>query len=541
MRKKIAVLLTLALAIGTVGCGQQGTEDKTEAPNSVITEENVIINDTEESTESDTEAATEEEAKEEETPSEDKVTITFDGKNDDRYNENGDLILYVYYVHPVVTIHGNEEATKAIAAEFEDDENMFYTNCESMEEEAKLLFADGLVEDMSGLANEVRYTERRVDSKVASFTKSNYSYNGGAHGTNYTFGWNFDLETGKRLTLEDIAEDKDAFMAGVKEYVLELCKSDAYSNRLFPDYEENIDFILQDDLWYFDAEGITFIANTYEISAYAEGTLFFTVPYEALDGLKDAYSYDGGFQKSVSLGERISMDLNGDGTADEVLFDAEETSDYSYTPKLTINGADYSKVFEDNQIYFAYPYEKYVILDIDGADDSFEIAVQDYGMSDDPMTAFFKYDGNKVIYMGYISDRISDLYIVNDGNGKLHARERMHVFETVNMKTTYEVENDELVRSMKDMYPIAYTDASGTKGLLQDLYVFKDMSTDSEVVKLDKGTKVTALATDNVEWVKIRHEDGNIYYIHVVNHYMIDMNGENVDSRDVFDNIIQAG
>ena len=146
-----------------------------------------------------------------------------------------------------------------------------------------------------------------------SFTKSNYSYNGGAHGSNYIFGWNFDLETGKRLTLEDITEDKDAFMADVKEYVLELCKSDAYNNRLFPDYEENIDFILQDDFWYFDGEGITFIANTYEISAYAEGTLFFTVPYEVLQGLKDAYSYDGGFQKSVSLGERISMDLNGDG------------------------------------------------------------------------------------------------------------------------------------------------------------------------------------------------------------------------------------
>lgn len=541
MRKKIAVLLTLALAIGTVGCDQQGTEDKTEAPNSVITEENVIINDTEESTESDTEAATEEEAKEEVEVLEDKVSITFDGKNDDRYNENGDLILCVYYVHPVVTVNGNENATSAIDAEFANDEEMFYTNCESMESEAKLAFADGIMEDMPPFANEVRFAEKRVDNKVVSFVKSNYSHSGGAHGYNYTSGWNFDVESGKRLTLEDIAEDKETFMAGVKEYVLELCKSDAYNSRLFPEYEDNIDFVLQDDLWYFDHEGITFIANPYEISAYAEGTLYFTIPYEVLDGLKDTYFYEGGFQKSVNLGESVTIDLNGDGTADEVLFDAEETSDYSYTPKLTINGADYSGVFEENQVYFAYPHDKYVILDIDDKDDCFEIAVQDYGMSDDPMTAFFKYDGNKVIYMGYISDRISDLYIVNDGNGKLHARERMHVFETVNMKTTYEVENDELVRSMKDMYPIAYTDASGTKGLLQDLYVFKDMSTDSEVVKLDKGTKVTALATDNVEWVQICYEDGNIYYIHVVNHYLIDMNGENVDSREVFDNIIQAG
>jgi len=542
MKRKMAIILTLALMIGVVGCEKQGTGDKTEAPNNVITEETVVINDTEESSEEAGEDTTKEEEKKEEPVPEGKVSITFDGKNDDRYNENGDLILYVYYVHPVVTVNGNEEATNAIAAEFDSDEEMFYINCESMESEAALTFADGMMEDMPPFANEVRFKEERVDNKVASFIKSNYSNSGGAHGYNYTSGWNFDLETGKRLTLEDITEDKEAFMANIKEYVLELCKSDAYNSRLFPGYEESIDFVLQDDLWYFDYEGITFIANPYEISAYAEGTLYFTIPYEALKGLKDAYSYDGGFQKSISLGESISIDLNGDGTADEVTFDVEESSDYIYVPTLTINGADYSSVFEDNQCYFAYPYEEYVIMDIDGADDYFEIAVQDYGMSEDPMTAFLKYDGSKVIYMGEIYDRVSDLYIVNDGNGKLHARERMAIFETVNMKTTYEVENDKLVMSMKDLYPIAYTDATATKGLLQDLYVFTEMSTDSEVVKLDKETEVIALATDNAEWVQIRYcEDNKIYYVHVVNHYLIDMNGTEVDSRDVFTQIIQAG
>ena len=123
----------------------------------------------------------------------------------------------------------------------------------------------------------------------------------------------------------------------------------------------------------------------------------------------------------------------------------------------------------------------------------------------------------------------------------MHARERMHIFETVNMKTTYEVENNELVRSMKDLYPIAYTDANAEKGLLRDLYVFTDMSTESEVVKLAKETEVVVLATDNVEWLQIRYEDGKIYYVHVVDHYLIDMNGLEVDSRDVFTSVIQAG
>lgn len=539
MRKKLAVLLTFVLMIGVVGCQKEGTEEKTEAPENIVTEESVVINDTEETSQEEENATTE--AQEEEVEKEDKVTVTFDGKNDDRYNENGDLILYVYYVHPVVTVADNENASGSINAEFENDEEMFYTNCESMEQEAALAFEDGMMEDMPPYGNEVRFSEKRVDNKVVSFVKSQYSNSGGAHGTNYQFGWNFDVETGKRLTLEDIAEDKDAFMADVKDYVLMLCESDAFKDRLFPEYKESVDFVLQDDFWFFSNEGLTFISNPYELSAYAEGTLYFTIPYDELNGLKDEYTYDGGFQKSVGLGESVSIDLNGDGTEDEVTFNVEESSDYVYVPTLTINGADYSKVLEDNQCYFAGPYEKYVIMDIDESDDYLEIAVQDYGMSDDPMTAFLRYDGNNVIYMGYVSDRVSDMYVVNDGKGKLHARERMHVFETVNMKTTYEIENNELVRCMDGLYEIAYTDASREKGLLQDLYVFTDMSTESEVVKLDKETEVIVLATDNVEWVQIQYEDGNIYYIHVVNHYMIDMNGKEVDSRDVFTDIIQAG
>lgn len=540
MRRKIAMVLALALMMGAMGCDKQGTSNKTEAPVDATTEDNVVINDEKEVSEDGGEETTEE-TKKEESVEQEKVTITFDGKNDDRYNENGDLIMYVYYVHPVVTVNGNEEATKAIATEFEGDEKMFDENCETMEKEAAYAFEEGWMEEMPPFAEEVRFIEKRIDDKVASFTRMEYSNTGGAHGNSFTFGWNFDLETGKRLTIADIAEDKDAFMSDVKEYVLEICKSDAYSNRLFPEYEDSIDYVLQDDFWYFDHEGITFISNPYELASYAEGTIFFTVPYEVLTGLKDEYAYDGGFQKSLNLGESISMDLNGDGTADEVTFDVEESSDYTYIPKLTINGADYSDVFEDNQCYFAYPYDKYIIMDIDSADDYFEIAVQDYGMSDDPMTTFFRYDGNKVIYMGYISDRISDLYIVNAGDGEIHARERMHIFETVNMKTTYEVENNALVRSMKDLYPIAYTDASAKKGLLKDLYVFTDMSTESEVVKLAKETEVVVLATDNVEWLQIRYEDGKIYYVHVVDHYLIDMNGLEVDSRDVFTSVIQAG
>ncbi len=543
MKRKILTMTLMALLLGATGCEKTDAVKTTEGATDVASEEVTQEDEAGEVTEQE-EVSTQESANEEmnDETNEELVTITFTGKNEDVYNELGEEIVYVYYTRPVVAIVDNEDATTAINQELEDDEAAFDMNSESLAAEAKQMFGDESMEDMAPYANEVRFSEKRVDDKVVCFEKYNYTNNGGAHGNTFYSGWNFDVATGKRLMIGDIAEDEETFMASVKDYVLALCESDAYNSRLFPEYKDYIDYVLQDDLWYFGAEGITFIANTYELAAYAEGTLRFTVPYNELDGLKAEYAYDGGFQKSYLLGETAQIDVNGDGTADEIMFDAEETSDYMYVSKLIINGADYSKVLEDNNFYFAYPFEKYVIMDIDESDDYVEIAIQDYGMSDDPVTAFLRYDGNQVLYLGEVYDRVSDLYIVNDGAGKLHTRERMHIFETVNRKVTYEVIDDKLSPCMDELYPIAYTDGTSKKGLLQDLYVFTDMSTSSDVVKLDKETEVIVLATDNAEWVQVQYvEDGKIYYVHVVNHYLIDMNGLEVDSRDVFTPIIQAG
>ena len=543
MKRRLLTMTLMAFLLGVAGCENADTAKTTESVTDAASEEATSEAVAEDVSEQE-EASTQETAKEEKDSNADEelVKVTFTGKNDDVYNDLGNMIVYVYYTRPVVEIAGNEAASTAINQELEDDEAAFDMNCETLAAEAKQMLADEMTEDVSPYANEVRFSEKRIDDKVVCFERYNYTHNGGAHGNTFYFGWNFDVETGKRLTISDIAEDEEAFMANVKDYVLALCESDAYNSRLFPEYQDYIDYVLQDDLWYFDQEGITFIANIYEIAAYAEGTIRFTVPYNELEGLKPEYAYDGGFQKSYALGETAQIDLNGDGTADEITFDAEETSDYMYVAKLTINGADYSNVLEDNNFYFAYPYEKFVVMDIDESDEYLEIAIQDYGMSDDPATAFLRYDGSQVLYLGEVYDRVSDLYITSNGDGILHARERMHIFETVNRKVKYNIVDGKLTQCMDELYPIAYVDASREKGLLQDLYVFTDMSTSSDVVKLDKETEVIVLATDNAEWVQVQYvEDGKIYYVHVVNHYLIDMNGLEVDSREVFTPIIQAG
>lgn len=291
MKKKAALILVAFLAAGVTGCTSNQTQPEQE-PDSEVTTEAVedTESDSEESSSETQEEKTEDTESTEEKSTESRVTISYEALPNDRTLEDGTIIVSAFYQRPTVTVEGNEDAAAAIKQEFDSDEEAFYIRGDELETEAKAYFTEGTGEVIVPYANEVKYTDKRADGRIISFERSNYSNLGGVHGNTYVSGLNFDTRTGARLTLDDIAEDKESFLAAAKEYVLSLCESDAYKNRLMPGYEDYLNDILQDDLWYLDEEGITFIANTDTLAAYAEGTLQFTVPYENLNGLKAEYS-----------------------------------------------------------------------------------------------------------------------------------------------------------------------------------------------------------------------------------------------------------
>lgn len=291
MKKKAALILVAFLAAGVTGCTSNRTQPEQEPDSEVTTEavENTESDSEENSSETQEEKTEDTESTEEES-AESRVTISYEALPNDRTLEDGTIIVSAFYQRPTVTVEGNEDAAAAIKQEFDSDEEAFYIRGDELETEAKAYFTEGTGEVIVPYANEVKYTDKRADGRIISFERSNYSNLGGVHGNTYVSGLNFDTRTGARLTLDDIAEDKESFLAAAKEYVLLLCESDAYKNRLMPGYEDYLNDILQDDLWYLDEEGITFIANTDTLAAYAEGTLQFTVPYENLNGLKAEYS-----------------------------------------------------------------------------------------------------------------------------------------------------------------------------------------------------------------------------------------------------------
>lgn len=126
---------------------------------------------------------------------------------------------------------------------------------------------------------------------ITTYTAKVYFYEGGAHGIEQFFTFNFDARTGELLDLDDVfktgyesalsellftALEKKAGVKGLiklqeKGY---LCTTDIY----VPD-----NFLLEDDR-------ITFIFNVYEIAPYSMGRTLLSIKYDEIGDLLSAWN-----------------------------------------------------------------------------------------------------------------------------------------------------------------------------------------------------------------------------------------------------------
>ena len=110
-------------------------------------------------------------------------------------------------------------------------------------------------------------------------------YMGGAHPLESFLSDNFDMTTGKILTLEDVFGDAEKYRPVLNKAI---CKN------LLPQKEkllrvnfEEVDIISHANNLQFRIKdyGIEFIFQIYEIAPYSSGAIFVTVPYEDLSGI----------------------------------------------------------------------------------------------------------------------------------------------------------------------------------------------------------------------------------------------------------------
>lgn len=146
-------------------------------------------------------------------------------------------------------------------------------------------------------------TRSRCDSAVISLVIDETSYTGGAHGSDYRYARNYDTATGQVLHLSDLGVGvSDVAGDSIVSFINQIHDKDGLFFRKVK--QSDLRDLITDDLFYFDQNGLVFIAGQYSFQSYAEGIVEFTISYDDLNGaLRDTYNPGGGVtQCATDLG-----------------------------------------------------------------------------------------------------------------------------------------------------------------------------------------------------------------------------------------------
>ena len=273
----------------------------------------------------------------------DGVWVQFETTTGDVTTDSGEIALQYDYQMPTVTgIPGAEQINEA----WKSDRDVFLHgsdfSVDGMKEEAADWYET--YGEVAGTPYTLSTTMSvaRADSKVLSFVPNFYTYTGGAHGYGAESGRTFDSQTGQTLMLADICVDEPEFREFAESYILTLSQSSQYQfddgeSVFFNDYESSISDVVEDGLWYFDEDGIVFIAQPYMLASFACGTLTFTIPYESLEGyIREEYLPEP-VENTSGIGS-LTMELT-DG--EYLVYDGEKTSDDDRHVVFTAEGDVY--------------------------------------------------------------------------------------------------------------------------------------------------------------------------------------------------------
>lgn len=354
--------------------------------------------------------------------SEDEVSMTAD---------DGTVFYTVTCSYPVVSIAGNEAAAEKINENILSRVESFHTatneSIEYAREDLEYMLSEDILPPMP-YSSDLSYMVTRADGNVISFTENGYEYMGGAHGMPYTTGVNYDTNTGELISFTDLSDDPDAFHADTLAYNQALAQTDYYSMQMFN--TEDItngtleETLYADGMWYLSTSGLVFMSPPYALAPYASGTLVFTIPYSDLKsmGFKEAYTYTGRQIIKVMENESYSIDLNGDGSEDSVMYSVEwvedENSSSEYLTHLTVNGDDFSQDgTEDVKEQLIGLWPDLQIYDLDDSDQYLELALTytEWTQTDDGSSVathysrLFRYtEDSTLVYLGQADGNVGD-------------------------------------------------------------------------------------------------------------------------------------
>ncbi len=216
---------------------------------------------------------------------------------------------------------------------------------------------------------------------------------------------------------------------------------------------------------------------------------------EAKESVEPGVQIDGTLL--TALGDTISVDMDSDGSLDEVCLSHGEDG-----LELTINGKRFTDV-----LYASGPFEYaesdyFAVVNLDRYDRALELAVEDFGPSDDPQTYFFRYGDESLTCVGSVPSLAWDDWSKKDtvtyqGNGDVLVNGRLEGLMTWYGDVTYRVESGRLALVRGEM---CYAAHSISVTITDTVLAYE--SRDAEPIKLYPGDSIQVSGTDQSQWVQ---------------------------------------
>lgn len=243
-------------------------------------------------------------------------------KNQTKYMATfGDVELDIYYENYNLQIkeYGDDEyraLSEALNKHYQESYSTEYVNWYVDLAREYASNEDGWVNSIT--ANQKSYI-MRSDARVLSIREEYYDYTGGAHGNYGTAGVNFDAQTGKTISIEDLVVDTDTFSQLAVASV-----PDSHDSSIKSNVSSELEFIFSGAASYglnytFDYDGVTIYFNPYEVGSYADGEICAYVSYLEHPEVFNDYYFENAPEKyfqSLCVNGNPSRDYDKDGKAE---------------------------------------------------------------------------------------------------------------------------------------------------------------------------------------------------------------------------------
>ena len=483
------------------------------------------------------------------------------GEQSDSYYKDDDYSnKLVEMKYGVIALTGEDEKRYPELAQVlkklsEENKNTILTDYENLKSQAEddlKAAKEGGYEVYTPYSTECSFYVNRADNRVLSLGKSGYDYWGGAHGTGYSTGCNYNARTGEELRIQDVVTDVDTFAGLIEAKVYE---SGLTRDDLFLDEEETLkDYILKAAAdhtlnWEITNEGVTVWFNPYEISYYAAGMPSGSVSFAGHpEVFSDYYAETARTYVYAIEGLDVSdIDFDGDGKADELSVWASMDEYGTYEAlKVSMKGVETSKDI------WAYSYDPYILHTTDDKNYLYVICGSD---NDYRMLEVFDLNGSSAVYVGEVNncglraqllDASSYLYgeeLLTDP-ANFYLESRMEVLSTYSASRRYHVGVDGMPVADEDFYQVdastyEWREALTAKKDVPCVQVAEDGSVTADNAVIPAGTKLTLYRTDGSSLVDLKAGD-TLYRIEVDHsEWPYTING--VEEEEYFDGIMYAG